>query len=337
MRTQIRKALRRLTALGTIAAAMACAAGAYYLMAAITPPRIPVQFDLRKGSTLTTVAHQLTDAGVLRQPALFVLLGRILGKARSVKAGNYEIEAPLTPLQLLRKITVGDYTQVAIVFPEGWTFRQMRGLLDEHPALLHETSGLSDADILGRLGSDAASTEGWFFPDTYYVSSGSSDLAVLRRAHRLMREHLARQWDQKVEGLPLTDPYEALILASIVEKETGRPEERPLIAAVFINRLRIGMKLQTDPTVIYGLRENFDGNLRKRDLVADTPYNTYTRTGLPPTPIAMPGLGSLSAALNPAPVDALYFVARGDGTSQFSQTLAEHERAVTKYQRSGQR
>lgn len=320
-----------------LGAALICITAAHYLMTAISPPQLPFQFDLRRGATFTAVARQLEEAGILRHPALFVLLGRMLGQARSVKAGNYEIEAPVRPLELLRKITEGDYSQVAIVFPEGWTFRQMRRLLDEHPALRHDTTDLSEAEILARVDSGATAAEGWFFPDTYHVSTGSSDLTVLRRAHRLMRTHLSAQWEQRAEGLPLASPYEALILASIIEKETGRPEERPLIAAVFINRLRNGMKLQTDPAVIYGMGESFDGNLRKRDLVADGDYNTYTRVGLPPTPIAMPGLAALTAALNPAPTDALYFVARGDGTSQFSRTLAEHERAVTKYQRSGRR
>jgi UPF0755 protein len=320
-----------------LGAALICITAAHYLMTAISPPQLPFQFDLRRGATFTAVARQLEEAGILRHPALFVLLGRMLGQARSVKAGNYEIEGPVRPLELLRKITEGDYSQVAIVFPEGWTFRQMRRLLDEHPALRHDTTDLSEAEILARVDSGATAAEGWFFPDTYHVSTGSSDLTVLRRAHRLMRTHLSAQWEQRAEGLPLASPYEALILASIIEKETGRPEERPLIAAVFINRLRNGMKLQTDPAVIYGMGESFDGNLRKRDLVADGDYNTYTRVGLPPTPIAMPGLAALTAALNPAPTDALYFVARGDGTSQFSRTLAEHERAVTKYQRSGRR
>jgi UPF0755 protein len=332
-----KKRLRRVADLLGLAILLLCGSMAYYLTTAVTPPRTPLQLELRKGSTLTAVARQLADAGILSHPELFVLLGRVLGKAGSVKAGNYEVERPLTPLDLLRKITEGDYTQVAIVFPEGWTFRQIRRLLDEHPALRHDTAGLPDGDILVRLASDATSTEGWFFPDTYYVSNGSSDLGVLRRAHELMRSRLAAQWERRVDRLPLASPYEALILASIVEKETGQAAERPMIAAVFVNRLRLGMKLQTDPTVIYGLGENFDGNLRKRDLLADTVYNTYTRAGLPPTPIAIPGLGSITATLNPAPSDALYFVAKGDGTSHFSRTLAEHERAVTKYQRSGRR
>jgi UPF0755 protein len=332
-----KKRLRVVAGLLGLAAVFACGSVVYYLFDAAVPPRKPLQFDLRKGSTLTAVARQLSGAGILNHPELFVLLGRVLGKAGSIKAGNYEVERPLTPLELLRKITEGDYMQVAIVFPEGWTFRQMRRLLDEHPALHHDTAGLPDGDVLARLGSDATSPEGWFFPDTYYVSHGSSDLGVLRRAYERMRGRLAAQWERRANGLPLASPYEALILASIVEKETGQAAERPMVAAVFANRLRIGMKLQTDPAVIYGLGENFDGNLRKSDLLADTAYNTYTRSGLPPTPIAMPGLGSITAALDPAPSDALYFVARGDGTSHFSRTLAEHERAVTKYQRSRRR
>ena len=332
------KAVLRRTAAALLLALLAAAGGiAYYLTTAVSPPQLPLQFDVRKGSTLTSVAHQLADAGILIYPTLFVLLGRTMDKAGSIKAGNYEMEAPVTPLQLLRRITEGDYAQAAVVIPEGWTFRQMRRALDEHPALRHDTTTLADGDILARLDSREAHTEGWFFPDTYYVSSGSSDLAVLRRAHQRMRRHLEEQWQQRTGALPLASPYEALILASIIEKETGRAEERPLIAAVFINRLRAGMKLQTDPTVIYGLGDSFDGNLRKRDLVTDTAYNTYTRNGLPPTPIALPGLGAIRAALNPAMSDALYFVARGDGTSHFSRTLAEHERAVTKYQRAGRR
>ena len=337
MRTTIKRRLRLLTGVATLAIAAACAGVAWYLATAVAPPRTPLQFDLKKGSSLTAVAHQLADAGVVSYPVLFVLLGRMLGKAGSVKAGNYEVDRPLTPLALLRKITEGDYTQLAIVFPEGWTFRQMRRLLDEHAGLLQDTTGLADAEIMGRIGSDATVAEGWFFPDTYYVSSGSSSLSLLRRAHELMRARLAAQWERRTPGLPLATPYDALKLASIVEKETGQTAERPLIAAVFINRLRAGMKLQTDPTVIYGLGERFDGNLRKQDLLEDNVYNTYTRTGLPPTPIAMPGLASISAVLNPAPSDALYFVARGDGTSHFSRTLAEHERAVSRYQRSGRR
>lgn len=297
----------------------------------------PVEFSLRAGSSLRQVARQMTDAGVLREPYRFELLARLLGQSTQVKAGIYELTQPASPYELLRKITRGDYTQTAVTIVEGWTFRQIRQLLDQHPALVHQTRGLTDTEIMRDLGAGDVSPEGWFFPETYHVTAGESDVRVLRRAHRLMNQHLEREWPQRAGGVPLTSPYEALILASIVEKETGKPEDRTLIAGVFANRLRIGMRLQTDPTVIYGLGESFDGNLRRRDLVADTPYNTYTRAGLPPTPIAMPGLAALRAVLNPASTDALYFVARGDGSSQFSRSLDEHERAVTRWQRQGKK
>ena len=297
----------------------------------------PLEFSLRTGSGLRQVARQMTEARVLGEPWRFELLARLLGQSAQVKAGIYELAQPVTPYELLKKITRGDYTLTAVTVVEGWTFRQVRQALDQHQALAHDTRGLSDAEVMRALGAPDLAPEGWFFPETYHVTAGESDLRVLRRAHRLMKEHLEREWPRRVAGLPLTNPYEALILASIVEKETGKPEDRSLIAGVFVNRLKIGMRLQTDPTVIYGLGEAFDGNLRRRDLIADTPYNTYTRSGLPPTPIAMPGLAALRAALNPAFTEALYFVAKGDGTSHFSKTLDEHERAVTRYQRQGQR
>jgi UPF0755 protein len=298
---------------------------------------LPLQFDLKPGSSLRAAAQEMERAGVLREPERFILMTRLLGGAASIKAGNYEVSEPVTPYRLLQKILLGEVTQATVTFVEGWTFRLMRKTLDEHPDVAHATRGLTDEEVLQRLGIEEASPEGLFFPDTYHFARGNSDLRVLRRAHRLMQSHLEAQWAARAHELPLATPYEALILASIVEKETGREAERPLVAAVFVNRLRKGMLLQADPTVIYGLGETFDGNLRKRDLVADAPYNTYTRAGLPPTPIAMPGLASLAATLNPPPSDALYFVSRGDGSSHFSRTLGEHERAVTKYQRSGRR
>lgn len=310
---------------------------AYYATSTLTTMPTPLQFSLKTGSSLKGVAQQMAAAGVLAAPERFVLLARLLGEAANIKAGNYEIDGPVTPLELLRKITEGDYTQHTVTLIEGWTFRQVRRALDEHPALRHDTAGLDTAEILSRLGVDSASPEGWFFPDTYHFSGDGSDFDILRRAHQLMRAHLAAYWEKRTPGLPLVSPYEALILASIIEKETGAFSDRTMVAAVFVNRLRIGMRLQADPTVIYGMGDAFDGNLRKRDLGTDTPHNTYTRAGLPPTPIAMPGLASLAAALNPAPSDVMYFVARGDGTSHFSRTLGEHERAVTKYQRSGRR
>jgi UPF0755 protein len=333
-------ARRALLYLGLLLAACLAAPPAwfaYYANSTLKPAQAPLQFSIKAGSSLRGAARQMAEAGVLPDSEQFVILARVLDKAADIKAGNYEIDGPLTPLQLLRRITEGDYTQDVITFVEGWTFRQMREALEEHLAVKHDTRGLSDAEIMARLGTERSSPEGWFFPDTYHFSRGTSGFTILRRAHRLMQATLAEQWERRAPELPLATPYEALILASIIEKETGQPAERPLVSAVFVNRLRIGMKLQTDPTVIYGLGEAFDGNLRRRDLVTDTAYNTYTRHGLPPTPIALPGLASIVAALNPADSDALYFVARGDGTSHFSRTLIEHDRAVTKYQRTGRR
>lgn len=310
---------------------------AHYASSDRVLPRSPVQFALKSGSSLTGAAWQMAEAGVLAHPRVFVLMARLMGEAGKVKAGSYEVEKAISPLDLLHKITRGDVTLDSITFVEGWTFQQIRAALDKHPGLRHDTAGLDDSEILKRLEIAEGAAEGWFFPSTYHFSSGSADFAILRRAHALMRTHLEAQWEARKPDLPLTTSYQALILASIIEKETGRAAERPLIGAVFINRLRIGMRLQTDPTVIYGLGNAFDGNLRKRDLLADTPYNTYTRTGLPPTPIAMPGLESLRAALNPADNDMLYFVSRGDGSSHFSRTLREHDQAVTKYQKGGKR
>ena len=253
----------------------------------------------------------------------------------AIKAGSYEIDRGVSLLELLRKLTRGDVSLTEIAFIEGWTFRQIRERLNTHPDVQHDTRGLSDEEVMRLVGAPGTSPEGWFFPDTYLFSKRSRDVDILARAHRAMQRHLAREWEARAEQLPLESPYQALILASIVEKETGKEQDRPLVAAVFVNRLRQGMRLQTDPTVIYGLGERFDGNLRKSDLLADTSFNTYTRSGLPPTPIAMPGLASLQAVLHPAPSQALYFVARGDGSSHFSQTLEEHNRAVNRYQRGG--
>lgn len=318
--------------------ALAVAGGLYYYAnEGLRLGPAPVTFELRAGSSLRNVAAQLAKAGVIGRPELFEVLARVLGESSKLKAGNYEFSPPLTPLSLLQQMTRGDVTLIAVTFVEGWTFRQVRKALQDNPKIRAETATLTEAELLQKLEIAQPRGEGWFFPDTYHFSEGTSDLAILRRAHQLMLRHLNQEWERRAPGLPLKSPLEALILASIVEKETGRPEERGLVAAVFINRLRIGMLLQTDPTVIYGMGEAFNGNIRKSDLTTDTPYNTYTRAGLPPTPIAMPGLEALRATLNPAPSDALYFVARGDGTSKFSRTLAEHERAVTQYQRRGRK
>jgi UPF0755 protein len=297
----------------------------------------PLSFSINAGSTLRSASQQMVQAGVLRSALPFEILTRLFGDPKNIKAGNYEVERGVSPLDLMVKLTRGDQTALAITLVEGWTFRQVRRTLDEHPALTHETRDLSDIDILQRLGIEQESPEGLFFPDTFHFGQGVSDFNILRRSYQLMQKHLEAQWERRAPDVTLATPYEALILASIVEKETGRAVERTLISAVFLNRLKLGMKLQTDPTVIYGLGEQFDGNLRKQDLVADSPYNTYTRTGMPPTPIAMPGLASLYAAMHPAATDALYFVAKGDGSSHFSRSYEEHDRAVNKYQRGGRR
>lgn len=292
-----------------------------------------IDFQIVSGQGARAAARDIAAAGVDLDPWLLVMLARYRHVETSIKAGSYEIARGITLIDLLDKLTRGDVTQSEIAFIEGWTFRQMRERLDAHPDLRHDSRGLADAEIMRLLGAPPLAAEGQFFPDTYLFDKQSRDLDVLRRAYRGMQQQLKRAWDDRAPGVPYADPYQALIMASIVEKETGRAADRPLIAAVFVNRLRQGMPLQTDPTVIYGLGERFDGNLRKRDLATDTPYNTYTRNGLPPTPIAMPGAASLAAALHPAASDAVYFVARGDGSSQFSRTLDEHNQAVNRYQR----
>lgn len=296
-----------------------------------------VEFSVRPGSGLRSATRQIIEAGVPVRDWKFNLLARAYGESERLKAGTYEVPTGVTPLSLLRKITRGEYAQTEILFVEGWTFRQMRDAMNAHAGLRHDSAGLSDAQIMAKLGVAEAFPEGMFFPDTYVFAKGSSDIAVLARAHSTMQKQLATAWAGRAPDLPLGEPYEALILASIVEKETGQSSDREQIAGVFINRLKRGMRLQTDPAVIYGLGEKFDGNLRKRDLATDTPFNTYTRKGLPPQPIAMPGLASIVAVTRPASTDALYFVSRGDGTSEFSRTLIEHNRAVAKYQMPGAR
>jgi UPF0755 protein len=296
-----------------------------------------VEFSIRPGSALRSATRQIVEAGVLIPDWKFNLLVRAYGESERLKAGTYEVSTGVTPLSLLRKITRGEYAQAEILFVEGWTFRQMRDAMNAHAGLRHDSAELSDSQIMAKLGAAEALPEGMFFPDTYVFAKGSSDIAVLARAYGAMEKQLAVAWAGRAPDLSLGDPYEALILASIVEKETGQGSDRAQIAGVFINRLKRGMRLQTDPAVIYGLGEKFDGNLRKRDLETDTPFNTYIRKGLPPHPIAMPGLASIAAVMRPASTDALYFVSRGDGTSEFSRTLVEHNRAVARYQMPGAR
>ena len=305
----------------------------FYALRPLSFTKLPYEFSLRQGSSLKSAARQMNQAGVLPSDWLFVLLARSLGKATQIKPGNYEIEEPMSPLQLVDMISKGRVEQGEITIVEGVTFSQFRQTLNASATLQHDTLDLPDDEILKRIGATETQAEGLFFPDTYNYAAGSSDLSVLKRAYQLMQRHLLENWNKRDPNLPLNTPYEALILASIVEKETGQAIDRPMIEGVFVNRLNKKMLLQTDPTVIYGIREKFDGNLRKRDLQADTPYNTYTRGGLTPTPIALPGLASIQAVLHPAQTNALYFVARGDGSSYFSSTLNEHNNAVNRYQK----
>jgi len=305
---------------------------AWYLKSPVGMSAESVEVEIPAGTRLRGSIALLQRAGVRVKPTHFEALARLLGRERDIKAGNYLLTAPLTPVDLLDKLTRGDVTQAEIRLIEGWTFAQFRQALDASPDLKHDTKGMEDAEILKRIQATENHPEGLFFPDTYLFARGASDVAVLRRAYRALERHLSNEWNARAPNVPYKSPYEALIMASIIEKETGRPEERDQIGGVLVNRLRIGMRLQVDPTIIYGLGASFDGNLKKAHLLEDGPYNTYTRAGLPPTPIAMPGLASIRAAVRPLKTDALYYVSRGDGTSHFSRNLNEHNRAVTKYQ-----
>ncbi|SEQ95972.1 UPF0755 protein [Nitrosomonas sp. Nm51] len=305
----------------------------YHYHRNISLPVVPYEFSIEPGSNLKQISKQLVDEGILPDRWSFILLSRLLNKESAVKAGDYHLTEEFTQIALLKYLIKGDVRQNEVRFIEGWTFSQFREALYAHPGIRNTTVGLRDEEILALIGASEKSAEGLFFPDTYYFVKNSTDVEVLQRAYQTMQNHLQAAWSKRMESLPLESPYEALILASIIEKETGMDSDRAEIAGVFINRLRIGMRLQTDPTVIYGLGDQFDGNLRKRDLQTDHDYNTYTRSGLPPAPIAMPGLASIYAAVNPATTDSLYFVAKGNGESQFSTNLADHNRAVNKYQR----
>lgn len=305
---------------------------AYYVSLPITPPTLPFDFSLLPGSSLKSVAHQMKQAGVLEDDQVFVLLGRSLGLAGQIKPGNYQLTQATSLYELLRMVNKGRVAQSDLTIIEGWTFKDFRRAINTAPKLNHDSLSLSDVEIMQRIGATEGHPEGLFFPDTYIFPSGSSDLALIKRAYQTMQRHLQESWQTRDKDIPLANPYEALILASIVEKETGQKKDRTMIASVFINRLRKGMRLQTDPTVIYGIGDKYDGNIRRRDLTKDTEYNTYTRYGLTPTPIALPGKESLYAALHPAQSEALYFVSRGDGSSQFSSTLNDHNKAVQHFQ-----
>jgi len=329
--------LKTLFTLVVVALLAAGGYAAWYVATPVQVAALPVEFEIAPGMRFRGAAQRIEESGVAIGRLQFELLARALGRGQEIKAGSYELAAAPTPLELLDKLTRGDVTQSEVRFIEGWTFRQLRAALDANGFVRHDTAGMGDAQLLQKIGADEAHPEGLFFPDTYLFAKGASDLRILKRAYQAMRRHLAQEWEARAAGAPYKTPYEALIMASIVEKETGRSAEREMIAGALVNRLRIGMLLQVDPSVIYGLGEAFDGNLKKVHLTTDGPYNTYTRAGLPPTPIAAPGLGSLRAALQPAKTPALYYVARGNGSSEFSRTLEEHNRAVRKYQLNGRR
>lgn len=287
---------------------------------------------IEPGATLFQVAGDLADRGVLARPSSLVWYARWQGAAKQIKAGEYEVPAGTTPLALLELLIVGKVKQWSFTIVEGWTFKQLRAALIEYPNLVHTLAGVDDTEVMERLGRPGENPEGWFFPDTYYFPSGTTDLDFIARALHARRDHLAREWSQRDPDLPYLEPYEALTMASIVEKETANPEERARIAGVFVRRLRRGMRLEADPTVIYGLGEAFDGNLRRRDLKRKTLYNTYLVRGLPPTPIAMPGGAAVHAALHPEPGAQLFFVAKGNGSHEFSVTYEQHKAAVKRYQ-----
>lgn len=326
------RAVRLLVAI-VLALAVMLGATVVWLQTPFAMAAPSVDLSIEPGSSPREVARLVAASGVQARPDMLYWWFRLSGKSRQIRAGSYELGQGTTPESLLQKLVQGDEALRAVTLVEGWTFRQARQALARAEALKPDAQGLSDEALMAALGRSGVHPEGRFYPDTYTYSKGSSDLAVLKRAMRSMDQRLQAAWAQRLPEVPLQTPDQALILASIIEKETGRLADQPLISAVFNNRLRIGMRLQTDPSVIYGLGESFDGNLRRVDLQTDTPYNSYTRGGLPPTPIALPGKAALLAAVRPQSSKALYFVARGDGSSQFSATLDEHNRAVDKYQR----
>lgn len=325
--------IKSLIALAVLALLAGAAGLAWYADRPLPMAGLPRTVHVVPGMQLRGLVALLAREQIVDHPRVFRLLGRLTGQGGALKAGLYVLDRPLTPRELYAKFERGEVTQAQIRFIEGWTLREVRAALAEQTLLKNDSATLRESEILRDLGAEEAHLEGLLFPDTYFFAPHSSDLEVIRRAWRLQREKLHTAWETRLPGLPYRTPYEALVMASLVEKETGAAFERPMIAGVFVNRLRIGMRLQTDPAVIYGLGERFDGNLRRADLRRDTPYNTYTRAGLPPTPIAMPSEAAIRAALNPAQTDALYFVARGDGTHVFSRTLDAHNRAVNRYQR----
>lgn len=305
---------------------------AYYAISPLKLQPNSQEITIQPKSGLRSIANQLVKQGVLNEPWRFILIARLLNKQSYLQAGSYTLNKNVSPYQLLLSLNHGKTTQGSITFIEGRTFAQMQEKIIKNDAIKQTLTGLSESEMLKLMGSDYSVAEGLFFPDTFYFDRNTTDTVILKRSYDSMQSKLAKAWQARDANLPYKNSYQALIMASIIEKETGKAAERPMIAGVFINRLRMGMRLQTDPTVIYGMGKYYDGNLRKKDLIADTPYNTYTRDGLPPTPIAMPGMAAINAALHPATTKALYFVGKGDGSHLFSNNLADHNLAVVRYQ-----
>ncbi|HQC29436.1 MAG TPA: endolytic transglycosylase MltG [Methylotenera sp.] len=305
---------------------------AYYAVTPLNLAPSSQEIVIQPKSGLRSIANQLVAQGVIQEPWRFIVLAKLLNKESTLQAGNYTLNKNVSPYQLLLSLNNGKATQGSITFIEGRTFAQMREKMARNDALKQTVTHFSEAEILKLVGSNRTKAEGLFFPDTFYFDRNTADTVILQRSYDAMQSKLETAWQKRAPNLPYKNSYEALIMASIVEKETGKASERAMIAGVFINRLRVGMRLQTDPTVIYGMGDEYQGNIRKKDLLRDTPYNTYTRDGLPPTPIAMPGLAAIEAALHPETTKALYFVGKGDGSHAFSNSLQEHNRAVVKYQ-----
>ncbi|OBS10759.1 endolytic transglycosylase MltG [Acidihalobacter prosperus] len=304
-----------------------------------TPMSLPTgqaEFDVPAGSTARQVAERLHARQILRHPTWWLLYARLSRQAAHIQSGDYMLRTGMTPLQLLDDLVAGRTVQYGVTLIDGWSFAQVMKVIDADPHIKHTLKPDDYKDLIHRLGGPKGmSPEGWFYPNTYFFSNGATDVSILQRAYRAMRRHLARAWADRAPDLPIKTPYDALILASIVEKETGSPKERPLVASVFVNRLRLGMRLQSDPTVIYGLGKRYHGDLTFKGLRSDTPYNTYVHKGLPPTPIALPSGAAIDAVMHPANTQYLYFVATGKGTHVFSKTYAEQQKAVIKYQLGG--
>jgi UPF0755 protein len=335
------KLLKKTIIIGVLALILASCVLAYQLISfqfeAININSEDQTFTIKSGSNIKAIAQQLSLEKIINDPWLFILMARIKGVDTGVRAGEYRLQQGYTTVDLLEAFTKGVSIQYTFTIIEGWTFRQMLKAMAKDPVLVTTLKNKTGKEIMTALGFPEQHPEGQFFPDTYSFPKATTDIAFLKRAHQLMQQHLKYQWENRADNIAVKSSYEALILASIVEKETGAAFERPLIAGVFTRRLKKNMRLQTDPTVIYGMGDDFDGDIRFRDLKKDTPYNTYTRKGLTPTPIALPGLDAIKAALHPTDTKALFFVAKGDGTHQFSETLDEHNRAVSKYQLNGRK